>query len=169
MARPFALTWLSGLPNEAIYEASSDIENVAYLPAMREEIMGFADRWLAHKYRSSWSAQQKEQMRADVQQDIFLIEAAIVTDGIVISCERKIREFFVDTAIEIQELRDILWVRLWEKPTPGRNKPPWMKDSQEIKEWLEHLAQGTLTAQELEQLKLGYRKLRKRKLDNIAT
>ncbi len=44
-----------------------------------------------------------------MEKDAHLLEAAVATDGIVISKEKVVRALFRQAAVEIQEIRSVLW------------------------------------------------------------
>ena len=55
---------------------------------------------------------------AAMQKDLHLVEAAIATDRVVISCDDKARGAFRRTAADIGALRSVAWVNPTE--TPGK-------------------------------------------------
>jgi len=63
------------------------------------------------------AASDKE--REIMVKDLRLVEAAIATDRTVISLDNKVRECFAKVAVQVDELKDIIWVnpaQIAEKP-----------------------------------------------------
>ncbi|WP_085523863.1 hypothetical protein [Tuberibacillus sp. Marseille-P3662] len=63
--------------------------------------------------------------------DVHLIEAALVTDQIVVSCDEKVRDHFYSISHKSEYLRLLIWVN----PTKPNEEPiSWLKDGANILE-----------------------------------
>ncbi len=63
--------------------------------------------------------------------DIRLIEAALVTDKIVISLDDKVRKLFAKVAVEVTDLKDIVWVN---PAKAEENAIAWLENGAEPEE-----------------------------------
>jgi hypothetical protein len=64
-------------------------------------------------------AAESDKERDIMVKDLRLVEAAIATDRTVISLDNKVRKCFAKAAVQVDELRDIIWVnpaQIEEKP-----------------------------------------------------
>ncbi|MCC3509415.1 MAG: hypothetical protein JGK29_09925 [Microcoleus sp. PH2017_17_BER_D_A] len=56
------------------------------------------------------SIAESDKEREIMVKDLRLVEAAIATDRTVISLDNKVRQCFAKVAVEVDELKDIIWV-----------------------------------------------------------
>lgn len=66
-----------------------------------------------------------ENIRAILQKDLLLIEAALATDRIIISRDDKARHHYSDLAYKVEELRVIVWVNPCQ---PEEQCIAWLKN-----------------------------------------
>ena len=98
----------------------------------------FASRWLASMFARKKAkmigsaedqnlrdkigqASQNEKARSAMLKDVHLLEAALMTDEIVVALDEIVRSLFMETAISVGEIRNIVWInpdRADEKPLP---------------------------------------------------
>jgi hypothetical protein len=63
-------------------------------------------------------ATAKSQKQADaMEKDLRLIEAALSSDRIVVSCDKKARKLFSQAALTVPALRRIVWINPTTEPT----------------------------------------------------
>ena len=84
-----------------------------------------------HALRSKVSAVLTESERNEAEKDFHLVEAALATDKIVISCEDKARGLFAKASASVPELADIMWVNV-RAQAPG-NLEVWLKGGAAMK------------------------------------
>jgi hypothetical protein len=77
--------------------------------------------------------------RAEMEKDLHLVEAALATDGIIVSCDEAARRRFAQAARTVRQLRNVVWVN------------PARMDGEAAREWLE------AGAPPRDEWKLGYR------------
>jgi len=115
---------------------------------LHNKIMAYAQRYVQRK-RKEVRLVDRPALLQEFADDIFLLEAASATrDRIVISRERKIREFFACSSAEVMELRQIVWLQLCEPEQKDPDKP-WMLTGDELTAWLHRLAEGVQPAGDL--------------------
>ncbi len=114
--------------------------HVGLTPEIRDEWhkhqSNFAKRWLIsmfarkkaelidsaedQKLRDKISrAAQSEKARAAMLKDVHLLEAALATDKIVVALDETVRALFIEAAISVGEIRNVVWVnpdRVNEEP-----------------------------------------------------
>lgn len=74
----------------------------------------------------------KRDQKAVVAKDIHLIEAAIATDQLVTSRDKRARRAFGDAADVVRELRQVVWVN----PTKNKEKPiDWLQNGAPDEAW----------------------------------
>jgi len=98
----------------------------------------FASRWLASMFARKKAkmigsvedqelrgkigqASHNEKARAAMLKDVHLLEAALVTDEIVVALDETVRALFTEAAIGVGEIRDIVWINpdlVDEEPLP---------------------------------------------------
>ena len=79
------------------------------------------DGTLRNRIAASVSAQQ----RIGAAKDVHLLEAAIATDKLVSSCDKRAHSAFRDASVRVQELKQIVWVN----PTRCEESPVrWLLD-----------------------------------------
>jgi hypothetical protein len=98
----------------------------------------FASRWLASMFARKKAkmigsaedqnlrdkidqASQNEKARAAMPKDVHLLEAALVTDEIIVALDETVRALFIEAAVSVGEIRTIAWInpdRADESPLP---------------------------------------------------
>jgi hypothetical protein len=99
------------------------------------------------------AATKNEQERDEIVKDIHLLEAAVATDNIVISSERRARAFYATASVVVNELCIIVWVRVG-KPESAGKQTAWMMNGDELINWLDDV--GNKKASLWKELMLGY-------------
>jgi hypothetical protein len=116
--------------------------HVVLTPEIREEWhkhkSNFARRWLVSMFARKKAelidsaedqllrskidqASQNEKARAAMLKDVHLLEAALVTDEIVVALDETVRALFIEAAISVGEIRNVVWInpdRADEAPLP---------------------------------------------------
>ena len=116
--------------------------HVVLTPEIREEWYkhksNFARRWLVSMFARKKAelidssedrmlrskidqASQNEKARAAMLKDVHLLEAALVTDEIVVALDETVRALFIEAAVSVGEIRNIVWInpdRADEEPLP---------------------------------------------------
>jgi len=116
--------------------------HVVLTPEIREEWhkhkSNFARRWLVSMFARKKAglidsvedqvlrgkidrASQSEKARAAMLKDVHLLEAALMTDEIVVALDEKVRSLFIEAAISVGEIRNVVWInpdRADEAPLP---------------------------------------------------
>jgi len=116
--------------------------HVVLTPEIREEWhkhkSNFARRWLVSMFARKKAelldsaedrvlrgkihqASQNEKGRAAMLKDAHLLEAALVTDEIVVALDETVRALFIEVAIVVGEIRDVVWINpdlVHEEPLP---------------------------------------------------
>ncbi len=69
-------------------------------------------------------ASQSEKARAEMLKDIHLLEAALMTDEIVVALDETVRALFIKAAISVGEIRNVVWIN----PGQADEAPlPWLE------------------------------------------
>ncbi len=99
------------------------------------------------------AATKDDHEREEIVKDIHLVEAAVTTDNLVVSCERRARAFYAATSAVINELCVVVWIRLGKPERTGK-QIVWMMSGDEITSWLGELGNGSPSL--WQELMLGY-------------
>ncbi|MCI0388824.1 MAG: hypothetical protein MOB07_08680 [Acidobacteria bacterium] len=87
----------------------------------------FASRWLASMFARKKAkmigsaedqklrdkigqAARSEKPRAAMLKDVHLLEAALVTDEIIVALDETVRTLFIEVAISFGEIRNVVWI-----------------------------------------------------------
>src|SRR5262249_34715086 len=70
-------------------------------------------------------ASQNEKARSAMLKDVHLLEAALVTDEIVVALDETVRALFIEAATNVGEIRNVVWIN----PDRADETPlPWLED-----------------------------------------
>lgn len=70
-------------------------------------------------------ASHNEKGRAAMLKDVHLLEAALVTDEIIVALDETVRALFIEAAISVGEIRNVVWVN----PDLADEEPlRWLED-----------------------------------------
>ncbi len=71
-----------------------------------------------------YQASQSEKAGAAMLKDIHLLEAALVTDEIVVALDETVRALFIEAAISVGEIRKVVWIN---PDQPDEEALLWLK------------------------------------------
>jgi hypothetical protein len=119
--------------------------HVVLTPEIREEWhkhkSNFARRWLVSMFARKKvelidsaedrvlrgkidQASQNEKSKAAMLKDVHLLEAALMTDEIVVALDETVRALFIKVAVNVGEIRNVAWIN----PDQADETPlPWLE------------------------------------------
>lgn len=88
----------------------------------KAELIDSAEDWVLRGKIDQASPNDKA--RAAMLKDTHLLEAALVTDEVVVALDETVRALFIEAAISVGEIRNVVWIN----PDKADEEPlPWLE------------------------------------------